>query len=94
MEGGVGPERFLRMCVRRSRGLVLGLVQHSQLRPRENLGPWTIHEEVFEDELAIASLERGTAMAAYDLAIWQRACLGTNKLVLGTAIWAVEAERF
>jgi hypothetical protein len=58
------------------------------------LGPWTTHEEVFEDELALAALERGTASAAYDLAIWRRACLGTNKLVLGTAVWAVEAGRF
>jgi hypothetical protein len=61
---------------------------------RYGLGPWTTHEEVFEDELAFASLERGIASAAYDLAIRQRACLGTNKLVLGTAVWAVEAGRF
>ena len=58
------------------------------------MGPWTAHEEVFEDELAIASLERGTASAACDLAIRQRVSLGTNKLVLGTAVWAVEAGRF
>ena len=73
---------------------MLGLVQHSQLRPRENLGPWTIHEEVFEDELSLASLARGSASAACDLAIRQRACLGTNKLVLGPAVWAVEAGNF
>jgi hypothetical protein len=58
------------------------------------LGPWTIHEEVFEDELALSSLERATASAAYDLAIWRRVSLGTNKLVLGLAVWAVEAGRF
>ena len=55
------------------------------------LGPWTIHEEVFEDEPAVASLERGTASAAYDLGVWRRVCLAANKLVLGTAVWAVEA---
>jgi hypothetical protein len=49
---------------------VLGLAQHSQLRLRESLGPRTIHEEVFEDELALASLERGSASAAHDLGIW------------------------
>ena len=70
---------------------MLGLLQHSQLRLRESLGPWTTHEEVFEDELAIAALERGTAPAADDLAIWRRVCLGTNNLVLGTAVWAVKA---
>jgi hypothetical protein len=58
------------------------------------LGPWTIHEEVFEDEPAVASLERGTASAAYDLGVWRRVCLAANKLVLGTAVWAVEAGRF
>jgi hypothetical protein len=58
------------------------------------LGPWTTHEEVFEDELAIAAFERGTASAAFDLAIWRRVSLGTNNLVLGTAVWAVEAGRF
>ena len=57
---------------------------------RFGLGPWTTHEKVFEDE----PLERGIASAAYDLAIRQRACLGTNKLVLGTAVWAVEAGNF
>jgi len=55
------------------------------------LGPWTTHQKVFEDELAIASLERGTAPAADDPAIWRRVCLGTNNLVLGTAVWAVKA---
>jgi hypothetical protein len=70
---------------------VLGLLQHSQLRLRESLGPWTTHEEVFEDELAIAALERGTAPAAYDLGIRRRVCPGTNNLVLGTAVWAVKA---
>ena len=39
--------------------------------------------EVFEDELALAALERGIASAAYDLAIRRRACLGKDKLVLG-----------
>jgi hypothetical protein len=55
------------------------------------LGPWTTHEEVFEDELAIAALGRGTAPAAFDLAIWRRVSLGADKLVLGTAVWAVKA---
>ena len=69
---------------------MLGLLQHSQLHLRESLGPWTTHEEVFEDELAIAALERGTAPAAYDLGIRRRVCPGTNNLVLGTAVWAVK----
>ena len=51
------------------------------------------HQEVFENELALASFERGIASAAYDLAIRQRACLGADKLVLGMAVWAVEAGR-
>ena len=73
---------------------MLGLLQHSQLRLRESMGPWTTHEEVFEDEPTFASLERGIASAAYDLAIRQRACLGADKLVLGTAVWAIETGRF
>jgi hypothetical protein len=69
-------------------------VFRSSTTRRCSLGPWTIHEEVFEDELALAALERATASAAYDLAIWRPVSLGTNNLVLGTAVWAVEAERF
>jgi hypothetical protein len=71
-----------------------GQPRPSSTTRRFGLGPWTTHEEVFEDELPLASFERGIASAAYDLAIRQRACLGTNKLVLGMAVWAVEAGRF
>jgi hypothetical protein len=45
---------------------------------RAGLGLWTIHEEVFEDELAFAALEWTATTTAYNLAIRRRSRLGAN----------------
>jgi hypothetical protein len=48
------------------------------------LGALTIHEEVFEDKVAFAALERTAGTAAYDLAAApprrQRACIQRRNL--------------
>jgi hypothetical protein len=60
--------------------------------PRSGLGSWTIHDEVFENELAFAALERAGTTAANNLAIWRWSRFDVNELVLGATIWTVEAR--
>lgn len=54
------------------------------------MDPWLIHQEILEDELAFAALERTATTAANNVAIWECAILCANELVLCATVWAGE----
>jgi hypothetical protein len=65
------------------------------LPPPKNLSTWTIHQEVFQNEPALASLKRPPTLPARELLVRQRLIrFDAHQLVLRAAVRAIERRCF
>ena len=65
------------------------------LPPPKSLSPWTIHQEVFQNEPAFATMKRPAALAASKLLVRQSLIrFDAHQLVLRAAVRAIERRCF
>jgi hypothetical protein len=65
------------------------------LPPRKSASTWTIHQEVFQNEPAFATMKRSPALATRKLLVWQSLIrFDAHQLVLRAAVRASERRCF